>query len=262
MSDYETITKELDAGIPENAVQYRPKTNKYSPQEFYQLPREKQREEGLSYLSGYYVIDRLNKIVGAGNWAYTADVSKLHEGTISGRYGETHSVHYSAKVRLVVTIGDKPTEFTDYGYGDGSDKSNPGKAHELAIKEAVTDGLKRTAKNLGQSFGLALYDKEQKNVIHEEKEVQNGPKANPSVVAKGNQLEGVSGELKAAVSAAKDRATTNKLISATSKVIVDKGVRTPEQVVAMVSAYGVKSKEELTDEQAAKLLSQLKAVLE
>jgi hypothetical protein len=54
--------------------------------------------------------------------------------------------------------------FSDYGYGDGTDKTNPGKAHELAIKEAVTDGLKRCAKNLGPVMGLALYDKDQTDV--------------------------------------------------------------------------------------------------
>lgn len=118
----------------------------------------------LSYLETWYVIDRLNQVLGQGNWAYSSEVNCVHNGTVKTQYGEAYSVHYIARVRLVVNVDERDTEFTDYGYGDGTDKSNPGKAHELAVKEAVSDGLKRCAKNLGRSMGLALYDKSQEFV--------------------------------------------------------------------------------------------------
>lgn len=144
MKQYEDVIKELDADIPASAV----------------ASRDAGQGRKLSYLTGWYVIDRLNKVLGIGNWAYGSDVMLL----FADKVGDKFSVHYSAKVRFVVTIGTVQTEFIDYGYGDGSDKYNIGKAHELAIKEAVTDGIKRCAKNLGMSMGLALYDKDQEHV--------------------------------------------------------------------------------------------------
>lgn len=150
---YEEIVQELDSKIPRDVIE--------------------QRDGGggrkLSYLPGHYVIDRLNKVIGQGNWGYDSNINLLFSGVIQDKYGnDVNTVHYSGRVTLVVTIDGRQVVFTDYGYGDGTDKTNPGKAHELAIKEAVTDGLKRCAKNLGMSMGLALYDKTQENVADEE----------------------------------------------------------------------------------------------
>jgi hypothetical protein len=39
-----------------------------------------------------------------------------------------------------------------------------GLAHESAVKEAVTDALKRALRSFGNPFGLALYDKTRENV--------------------------------------------------------------------------------------------------
>jgi hypothetical protein len=39
-----------------------------------------------------------------------------------------------------------------------------GLAHESALKEAETDAMKRALMTFGNPFGLALYDKEQRNV--------------------------------------------------------------------------------------------------
>ena len=153
MKTREEIAKELDSNIPVDVIS----------------ERSGGSGKMLSYLEGWYVIDRLNKVLGQGNWFYTTDeIKEVHKGTVKDKYGnDVHTVHYIANVRLEVKFSEQKEDtfrgnwinFTDYGYGDGSDKINPGKAHELAVKEAVTDGLKRCAKNLGMSLGLALYDK-------------------------------------------------------------------------------------------------------
>ena len=39
------------------------------------------------------------------------------------------------------------------------------RSHESAIKEAETDAMKRALMTFGNQFGLALYDKDQKNVV-------------------------------------------------------------------------------------------------
>lgn len=57
------------------------------------------------------------------------------------------------------------------------------------------------------------------------------------------------------------RETINKKITLTSKVIIDSKRATQDEVVAMLSNFGVKTKEELNNDQAAKLLSQLEEKL-
>lgn len=139
-----TTTQELDANIPESAVSTR-----------------SQSGVNLSYLTGAYVINRLNQVLGQGNWAYKIDQLKpVFEGKITQASGkEVFTVSYTAMCSLIANIDGKTVEFTDVGFGDGTDARNPGKGHELASKEAATDALKRAAKNLGISMGLGLYFK-------------------------------------------------------------------------------------------------------
>lgn len=165
--EYSRVVKELDSNIPAEAVS----------------KRRGNAGTTLSYLEGHYVIDRMNKVIGQGNWAYEiVDQKIVYEGVLKDHYNnDKFHVSYLATVKLSVEFGAGPVSkrvyFTDVGYGNGVDKTNPGAAHELAAKESVTDALKRCIKNLGQSMGLALYDKEQKNVSDTEEVL---PKAKAS----------------------------------------------------------------------------------
>lgn len=58
------------------------------------------------------------------------------------------------------------------------------------------------------------------------------------------------------------REEINKKISLTSKVLIDSKRMSQDEVYAMLTAYAVKTKEELSDAQATKLLSQLKEKLD
>ena len=49
------------------------------------------------------------------------------------------------------------------GAGHGID-TDLGQAHESALKEAETDAIKRALMTFGNAFGLALYDKQQREV--------------------------------------------------------------------------------------------------
>lgn len=135
------IIKKLDTKIPRDCISM----------------RDAGQGRKLAYLEGWYTIARMNEIFGQGNWSYVVHEMRL---VFAGKVGDKECAHYVAHVQ-VTALG---TSFSDYGYGDGTDKYNPGKAHELAVKEAVTDGVKRCAKNFGMSMGLALYDKTQENV--------------------------------------------------------------------------------------------------
>lgn len=126
-----------------------------------QIETREQSGRKLSYLTGAYVINRLNQVLGQGNWGFAVkSISKVYEGTVEQRSGTVFATSYLAAVALTVKISDSTITMEDVGYGDGTDKTNPGKAHELGAKEAVTDALKRTAKNLGISMGLGLYFKD------------------------------------------------------------------------------------------------------
>jgi hypothetical protein len=59
------------------------------------------------------------------------------------------------------------------------------------------------------------------------------------------------------VSTEVSRKTLNEKISQTSKVLIAKKTLTLEEATKLVTAFGVKAKEELTDDQARKLLTQL-----
>lgn len=246
MKSYEELVKELNSKIPRSEIS----------------TRDAGQGRSLDYVSGFYVIKRLNEVLGPGSWAYGAEVSLISSGEVETYRGKAFSTHYMAKVRLVVTIGDKHTEFTDYGYGDGLDAKNQGKSHELAIKESVTDGLKRCAKNLGMSLGLALYDKSQENVEENEKpreEPKPDPTAKSAQELPKKQEPPIQPKIQLSSQNQRDKILKN--ISLTSKVLIESRRKTQEQVVDILSRYGVKTKEELSEDKAVELLKELEEEL-
>ncbi len=73
-------------------------------------------------------------------------------------------VTYSARVRVTVSAGClTPLVREGSGAGHGIDV-DLGQAHEFALKEAETDAMKRALMTFGNPFGLALYDKAQRQV--------------------------------------------------------------------------------------------------
>lgn len=115
-----------------------------------------------SYLEGWHVMAEANRIFGFGAWSYTVTDCKCvseRPREIGQNKAPGFGVTYTATVRVV--IGDVTRE--DVGAGHGYDV-DCGLAHESAIKEAVTDSLKRALRGFGNQFGLALYDKSRENV--------------------------------------------------------------------------------------------------
>jgi hypothetical protein len=73
-------------------------------------------------------------------------------------------VTYTARVRITVGEGTgAPLIREGCGAGHGID-TDLGQAHESALKEAETDPMKRALMTIGNPFGLALYDKQQREV--------------------------------------------------------------------------------------------------
>lgn len=114
------------------------------------------------YIEGWFAIDEANRIFGFEGWSYTIMDCKCvseRERTIGKGQKPGFGVSYVATVRVMV---DSVTR-EDVGAGHGYD-ADCGSAHESAIKEAVTDALKRALRTFGNPFGLALYDKTRANI--------------------------------------------------------------------------------------------------
>lgn len=114
------------------------------------------------YLEGWHVIAEANRIFGFDGWSYeTVDTKCVSEQPrkIGKAQKEGWGVTYTSRVRVVV----QGIVREDFGAGHGYDV-DLGLAHESAVKEAVTDALKRTLRTFGNPFGLALYDKSRVNV--------------------------------------------------------------------------------------------------
>lgn len=114
------------------------------------------------YLEGWHVIAEANRIFGFDGWSYEAvDTKCVSEAPrkIGKQQKDGWGVTYTSRVRVVV----QGIIREDFGAGHGYD-IDLGLAHESAVKEAVTDALKRALRTFGNPFGLALYDKTRANV--------------------------------------------------------------------------------------------------
>ena len=130
----------------------------------------RQREQGrsrVSYLEGWQVITEANRIFGFDGWQrQTIAVSCVAqaERTIGRDQKPGWGVTYTARVRITVLAGGlTPLVREGTGAGHGID-ADLGQAHESALKEAETDAMKRALMTFGNPFGLALYDKQQREV--------------------------------------------------------------------------------------------------
>jgi DNA recombination protein Rad52 len=130
----------------------------------------RQREQGrgrVSYLEGWQVIAEANRIFGFDGWQRQTIAVRCvaqAERTIGRDQKPGWGVTYTARVRVTVTAGGVvPLVREGSGAGHGIDV-DLGQAHESALKEAETDAMKRALMTFGNPFGLALYDKAQRQV--------------------------------------------------------------------------------------------------
>ncbi len=117
------------------------------------------RGQQLEYLPVHDVIETANRIFGYGGWQREIRrLEKVYEDETDGVY----SVGYLCEYR--VRVGDVVHE--DVGFGSSSNQPDPAQAHEMAVKAAVSDALKRCFRAFGDQFGLSLYRKH---------EIEEGP---------------------------------------------------------------------------------------
>lgn len=116
------------------------------------------------YIEGWHAMAEANRIFGFDGWDYTITDCRCVSDR-PRRIGKEPNAKDGFGVSYVATVLVSVDGVTrqDVGAGHGYDV-DCGLAHESAIKEAVTDALKRALRSFGNPFGLALYDKSRENV--------------------------------------------------------------------------------------------------
>lgn len=117
---------------------------------------------GAAYLETWDVIAHLIRIFGPLGWnKEVKETALVFESESQGKW----TVCYRATVRLVIhpvatTYVQPPSAKVSEDVATGTAVNQPsrGEAHDLALKTAVSDALKRAAKDLGNQFGLSLYN--------------------------------------------------------------------------------------------------------
>lgn len=126
-------------------------------------PSRVHNRDGMAYMEAYDVRAHLNRVFGFARWS--ADVlsmeqvfERLHKNS-KGK--DAVSVGYRAGLTLTVCApdGELLATYTEYAAGaaSGFPVSKQADAHDFAIKTAESQALKRAAINLGDQFGLSLY---------------------------------------------------------------------------------------------------------
>lgn len=119
------------------------------------VAKRSQAGRSLSYVEVWDIKRTLIRVFGFGGWSWTVTTAELaFEDTVAGKSGgENWNVGY--KVIGTLTVGD--AQYAEAAVGSATLPSR-GDAHDMAIKTAESDALKRAAINLGTQFGLSLYN--------------------------------------------------------------------------------------------------------
>ena len=130
--------------------------------------------KGFYYIEGHVAKRHANSIFGFDGWSYALDrVQEVYAGEHTDKKGNImRKVSYTAQVE-VSALG---VTRQDVGYGSGFGPDD-GDASEGAIKEAVTDALKRSLVSFGDQFALGLYGK--RKGAPQQRQQQQEPKAEP-----------------------------------------------------------------------------------
>lgn len=122
--------------------------------------------QGNSHLEAWDVRRHLLRVFGWGGWDLTllsldcilerSNWSDKPDEPFKGR----HTVIYRATYRLTIkdTDGTVLAHFDEGATGDAQNQPSLGDAHDQAMKTALSQALKRCAMNLGDRFGLGLYN--------------------------------------------------------------------------------------------------------
>lgn len=126
------------------------------------VAQRQQAGRSLSYLEAWDVKAHLIRVFGFGGWSADVLDSTLvfEDKSEKGNW----EVAYKVTLRLVIHPADQEQRvvFDSASYTEAAVGSaflpKRGEAHDMALKTAESDALKRAAINLGTQFGLSLYN--------------------------------------------------------------------------------------------------------
>ena len=197
-------------------------------------PKRVHNLRGMSHMEAYDIRAHLNRVFGFARWsADVISMELLYERHHQNRSGkDAVSVGYRAGLTLTVHSpeGDRLATYTEYAAGSASSfpVAKQADAHDMAIKTSESQALKRAAINLGDQFGLSLYNNGSPHPIvldtlvieREEKPVDEGaPEVVPGADAMPDVPEGAEWQpsrdwiedMRDAVAAGADRDKKNEI---------------------------------------------------
>jgi recombination DNA repair RAD52 pathway protein len=128
----------------------------------------------VPYVEAWHAIAEANRIFGHGGWeSRTVEMREVHPPVMFTPPPTRDNPHpkqqvvscYAAKVRVTVWDASHTKKCVREGWSaHRSFSPTVGEAVENAIKGSESDALKRALRSFGWSFGLALYDKDRRNV--------------------------------------------------------------------------------------------------
>lgn len=130
-------------------------------------PNRVKDHKGNAHLEAWDVRRWLTRIFGFGGWDdEILSMDCIHSVTSPIGNDPSPLKHrctavYRVTMRLIVKdqCGNVLGHWDDGATGEGINQVSVGDAHDLALKAALSQALKRCAVNLGDQFGLSLYNK-------------------------------------------------------------------------------------------------------
>jgi len=121
--------------------------------------------KSLSYLAQHDVRAHMNRIFGFARWSTNVVQTEFlwEEKNEQGRWNAC----YRATVRVEVCSpdGQPLAHYEDAHVSGNAPQPDRAEAHALALTSAVSTAFKRACTNLGDQFGLSLYEKGQRTAL-------------------------------------------------------------------------------------------------
>lgn len=136
-------------------------------------PGRVRQVKGNAHLEAWDIRRHLLRVFGWGGWdleLLTCDCileRSFWSDDVKEQFKGRHTVIYRVTARLIIkdVEGNEIAHFDDGATGDSTNQPTLGDAHDMAMKTAMSQALKRCAVNLGDRFGLSLYNKGQTGAV-------------------------------------------------------------------------------------------------
>lgn len=128
-------------------------------------PSYVEKKQNLTYLAQHQARAEMNRIFGYGNWSVTAGEPVLmYEYSSPGTGNKANKTYWHVAYRITVTVeirdlwGMPVASFTGVHAEQNAPQPDRGEAHALALTSVDSYALRRALINLGDRFGLGLYN--------------------------------------------------------------------------------------------------------